>query len=86
MKSIFKFIVYVCNENCPSSDSFKLIINIYDLELARKFFAMQGFYVSPEDLAPFITARQLARLKTFYNKPRHYDLFILSIRSYKSTF
>lgn len=84
MKSKFQFIVFVRNEQYPSSDSFKMIVNIDNPDSARTFFTMNGFYVCPEDLAPFITPRQLSRFKTFYNQPRYYDLFVLDIRSYKA--
>lgn len=86
MKTNFKFIAYVRNEEYPSSDCFKVIVNIDNPEIARNFFGMNGFYVCPDDLVPFLTPRQLSRFKTFYNKPRYFDLFVLDIKSYKSAF
>lgn len=83
MKSSYKFIVFIRNTEYPSSDFFKLVVTLDDLDLAREFFAFNGTYVYPGDLVPFITSRQLARFKAFYNKPRHYDLFVLTISSYR---
>ena len=84
MEKKFKFIAYVRNSVYPLSDCFKLVIDVAGANAARKFFIMNGTYICPDDLAPFISLRQLSRLKTFYNKPRHHDLFILDVRSYKS--
>lgn len=84
MKQSFKFITFIRNSQYPSSDFFKVIVTIDDSELACKFFSMNGLYVCPEDLAPYVSPRQLARFKAFYNKPRHYDLFVLYVHSYKA--
>ncbi len=84
MEQKFHFIAYVRNSEYPLSDCFKMVINIAGINAARKFFLLNGTYVCPDDLAPFITLRQLSRFKTFYNKPRHYDLFFLDVRSCKS--
>lgn len=86
MTSNFKFIVYVRNEEYPRCDSLKMVVNIDNLESARKFFTMNGLYVCPDDLSSFVTPRQLSRFKAFYNRPRHFDLFVLNISSYKSAF
>ncbi len=84
MEKKFKFVVFVRNSAYPLSDCFKMVVNVANTNVARKFFIMNGTYVCPDDLAPFITLRQLSRFKAFYNKPRHYDEFILDVHSCKS--
>lgn len=78
INSNFKFITFVRNSEYPSSDNLKLIVTLDDPELARRFFVMNSMYVCPDDLVPFILPRQLARFKTFYNKPCHFDLLFLT--------
>lgn len=84
MTKKFKFIAFVRNSEYPLSDSFKMVVHVKNLEMAQAFFAFNGCYVCPNDLAFFVSPRQLARLKTFYNKPRHFDLFSLDVISYKA--
>lgn len=83
MKQIFKFIVFIRNTEYPSSDFFRVIVSVEGLDAARDFFSLQGCYVYPDVLSPFLSSRQLSRFKTFFNKPRHYDSFILTVHSYK---
>lgn len=84
MTKKFKFIAFVRNTEYPSSDSLRMVFSVDSFEKARYFFSFNGCFVYPGDLAPFVSPRQLARLKTFYNKPRHFDLFSLDIVSFKA--
>lgn len=86
MKQVFKFIVFIRSVDYPSSDFFRVIVNVVGLEAARNFFVMQGCYVCPDDLSPYLSPRQLSRFKTFYNKPRHNDALVFTVHSYKLSF